>query len=47
MRCDLVYVGLPWEGHPMSSYIGRQPWPTDRFPSMLVGYNMKGLLELF
>jgi hypothetical protein len=34
------------EGAPRTSYIGRGPWATSQFPSILVGYNMKGLSEL-
>jgi hypothetical protein len=36
----------PRRGHPRLPYIGRQPWATGHFPSILVGYNRERLSEL-
>jgi hypothetical protein len=45
-------IGIMWRvicpggGRPRPPYIGRRPWATSQFPSILVGYNKENLSEL-
>jgi hypothetical protein len=43
---DYVESHLPQGRRPRPRYIGRRPWATSRFPSILVGYNVESLSEL-